>query len=180
MSEPRWWSVASRRPERLILKIDGRITSDGLQGLPELIALAKEPEILLRVDSIGGSLESARAVQRALSLQAANVVVRIEGSADSAAGLIACAGRTVQAMAESTVLIHAPYVERGGNARVLRHWADQLDQWAREVAQAMALKSGRTADTFLAMLLDGEDHTLTAHEARDLGLVDVILSGALP
>lgn len=179
MSE-RWWSVASRKPERLVLKIAGHITGDGLQGLPELIALAKEPEILLRVDSIGGSLETARAVQRALDLQAASVIVRIEGSAASAAGLIACAGRTVQALPEATMVIHAPYTERGGNARLLRMWAAQLDQWAREMAQAMAVKSGRSADTFLTMLLDGEDHTLTAYEARDLGLVDVILTGAAP
>jgi ATP-dependent Clp protease, protease subunit len=180
MSELRWWSVASRKPERLVLKIDGFITSGGLQGLDELIALAKEPEILLRVDCPGGSLEAARAVQRALALQAANVIVRIEGAAASASGLITCAGRTVQAMPEATMMIHAPYIERGGNARVLRHWADTLDLWARDMAHAMALKSGRNADTFLAMLADGEDHTLTAIEARELGLVDVILSGAQP
>lgn len=178
MSE-RWWSVASRKPERLILKIDGRIT-DELQGLPELIALAKEPEILVRLDSIGGSLEPAIAVHRALLLQPSNVVIRIEGTAASAAALIACAGRTVQALPEATLLIHAPYTECGGTAKVLRIWADSLDRSAREIANALAMKSGRNAAEFLPMVLDGDDHTLTAEAARELGLVDVILAGAAP
>lgn len=176
----RWWWVASRTPDRLALKVAGPITADGLQGLPDLIGLAKEPEILIRLDTEGGFAAPARAVARALELSPARVVVRIEWRADSAAGWLLCAASHVEAVSESSVLIHAPYIERGGNASALRAFATMLDGQARELAHAMARKSGRSVDDFLPLLLDGEDHEFTAHEARELGLVDVILSGAGP
>lgn len=176
----RWWWVASRKPDRLVLKVDGLITADGLQGLPDLIGLAKEPEILIRLDCLGGAVDPTREVRRALELSACRVVTRIEGKANSAAGWLLCASDEVQAVPDASLLIHAPYTERGGNARLLRAFASCLDGSARELAHAMARKSGRSVDDFLPLLLDGEDHEFTAYEARELGLVDVILSGALP
>ncbi len=178
MSE-RWWSVASRRPERLVLKLFGHM-DDESQGLPALIGLAKEPEILVRLDCNGGRVQTAQEVQRALMAYPGRVVVRIEGIAASAAVLIVCAGRQVQALPDASLMIHAPYIEGGGTARALRAWADNLDRLSAEMARAMATKSGQPAESFLAMLKDGDDHTLTAEAARDLGLVDVILTGAAP
>lgn len=178
MSE-RWWWVASRTPARLVLKVAGRITAEGLQGLPDLIGLAKEPEILIRMDCLGGAVDPARAVRRALEKSPSRVIVRIEGVANSAAGWLLCAARQVQAVPEASLLIHAPLTEQGGNARLLRAFADVLDGSARELAHLMARKSGRSVDEFLPWVLDGQDHFLSADEARELGLVDVILSGAL-
>ena len=174
----RWWWVASRTPDRLVLKVDGLITADGLQGLPDLIGLAKELEILVRLDCRGGNVATAREVQRALDSSPARVVVRIEGRADSATGWLLCAADEVQAVPDAGLLIHAPHIEQRGNARLLRALASSLEGSARELAHLMARKSGRSVDDFLPLLLDGEDHDFTAHEARDLGLVDVILSGA--
>lgn len=176
----RWWWVASRKPERLVLKVAGTITADGLQGLPDLIGLAKEPEILIRLDCRGGAVAPARAVADALKASRSRVVVRIEGEAHSAAVCLLCAACQVQAVADASLMIHGPSVERGGNAETLRAMAGMLDGLAREHAHALAAKSGRDFTEFLPLVLDGRDHEFSASEARALGLVDVILSGALP
>jgi ATP-dependent protease ClpP protease subunit len=175
MSDP-WWSVASRRPERLVLKIGGGLIAEDTADLIALIRLAREPEILIRIDSRGGDALSTEAVAAELERHPAHVVVRIEGEAYSAALRLACAANQVHAVPDATLMMHGPRIDQGGTARVLRIWADRLDTLSRDYAAMLSRKTGKPVEHFIPLLLDGEDHYLSALEARAMGLVDVILS----
>lgn len=130
--------------------------------------------ITVRINSVGGSVSDGVAIYNALKRHKAAVTTVIDGVAASIASLIAMAGDTVEMASNAMLMVHAPWTYASGNAEDMRATADMLDAHAAAMATSYAAKSGKTADEVLSMWLDGEDHWLTAEQARAEGLADVI------
>lgn len=136
-------------------------------------------KLAVRINSVGGSVPDGLAIYNALKRHRASVTVSIDGMAMSIASLIAMAGDTIEMADNAMLMIHAPWTYAAGNAVQLRDQADVLDKWATAMSTSYAAKTGREASEMLALLTDGEDHYYTAAEAKEEGLVDVVVD-ALP
>lgn len=138
-------------------------------------AAIEAPEIVLRINSVGGSVVDGLAIHNAIRRHPAKVTATIEGLAASVASLIAMAADEVHIAANALLMIHAPWATATGNAGDLRDMAETLDQHARAMSESYAAKAGMTASEFLSLYLDGLDHWLTAEEALAAGFVDQIV-----
>lgn len=131
-------------------------------------------ELVVRINSWGGSVSDGVAIYNALRAHPATVTVSIDGVAVSIASLIAMAGDTVKMAANGMFMVHAPWGGVYGNAKEMREYADVLDKFATAMSTSYERKSGIGHDEMLALLTDGEDHWYTAAEAIEAGFVDEV------
>jgi ATP-dependent protease ClpP protease subunit len=131
-------------------------------------------EIIVRINSYGGSVPDGLAIYNALRSHKASIIVRIEGVAVSIASLIAMAGDTVEIAGNAMFMIHAPWTYAAGNAVDLRETADVLDKYSQAMSSSYARKSGKGVDEILQLLTDGADHWYTGAEAKNEGFADVV------
>jgi ATP-dependent Clp endopeptidase proteolytic subunit ClpP len=150
---------------------DGSTTAKSF--VDELSAISSS-EIVIRINSFGGSVSDGLAIYNAIKRHKAKITVAIDGVAISCASLIAMAGQTVEMAANALMMVHAPWQYAIGNAADLRNQADVLDKFSQAMASSYAGKTGKTAETVISDLLDGPDHWFTAEEALAEGLVDIV------
>lgn len=139
----------------------------------ELAALDVE-ELIIRVNSYGGSVPEGIAIHNAIKRHKAKTTIAIDGIAASIASLIAMAGDTVEMAENALLMVHAPWGFAMGNSKEMREYADQLDTWSKAMATSYAAKTGMSEDEVMALLTDGVDHFYTAEEAKDAGFVDSV------
>jgi ATP-dependent protease ClpP protease subunit len=130
-------------------------------------------EIVVRINSIGGSVPDGLAIHNAMRRHKANIVVEIDGMAFSVASLIAMGGDQVRMASNALLMIHAPWMYAAGNSKELRELADQLDTWAAAMSTSYAARTGDQAQA-LALLTDGQDHYFTAEEALAAKYIDAV------
>ncbi|MBQ9565647.1 MAG: Clp protease ClpP [Synergistaceae bacterium] len=110
------------------------------QGAKTLIgkvkALGDVKNITLRINSIGGDVFEAQAMYSYLRSHPANVTVRVDGLAASAASLVAMAGDKVIMPANALMMIHNPAGLAMGEAEDMRETADILDKVRDAIAAA--------------------------------------------
>ena len=135
------------------------------------IAAMNDAEIVVRINSFGGSVPDGLAIYNAIRRHPANITTSVEGVAMSIATLIAMAGDR-RIIAENAMwMVHAPWTYAAGNAASFRQTADTLDKWAEAMSASYASQSGRPQDEMLALLTDGVDHYYTAAEAVEAGFL---------
>lgn len=131
----------------------------------------KGAELLVRVNSKGGSLADAMAIYNAIKQHDGPTRTHVDGIAYSMGSLIAMASDTVEAAENSLLMVHAPWISASGNAPKLRELAGNLDK-AAEAMRGCYQRPGVDAELVGAWLSDGKDHFFTAAEAQRVGLVD--------
>ncbi|MCP5089208.1 MAG: Clp protease ClpP [Rhodobacteraceae bacterium] len=137
------------------------------------LAAVQTKELLIRVNSFGGSVTDGLAIYSAIKRHPATVEVAIDGIAASVASLIAMAGDKVTAAANALVMVHAPWAGVMGNSTDMREMADTLDKHAEAMVAAYA-RTGQPSKEILSLLSDGKDHWFTAPEALNAGFIDEI------
>lgn len=131
-------------------------------------------DLIVRINSRGGSLVDGIAIYNALQRHSGRVDVEIDAIAYSAASLIAMVGETITMAENALLMIHAPWLQAEGNAVRFRKIADVLDKYADAQKSSYARGGGMTEEEVEQLLKDGEDHYFTAQEAIDLGLIDQV------
>jgi len=145
----------------------------GAKNLIEKIkALGDVKNITLRINSIGGDVFEAQAMYSYLRSHSANVTVRVDGLAASAASLVAMAGNKVIMPENALMMIHNPAGFAMGEAEDMRDTADILDKVRDAIAAAYVQKTGMERDKIIAMM--DEETWMTAQEAHDFGFCDEI------
>jgi ATP-dependent protease ClpP protease subunit len=148
-------------------------TANFLGALP-----SGEPlEILL--NSAGGDLQEATAIFNLLRSHDGPVAIEITGWALSARSLIAMAGSNIKMHENTLMMIHAPWVMSGGNARDLRETADMLDI-AKSAMVLAYTRRGIPRATVEEWLSGEQDYWFTADEALNVGLIDEVISASQP
>ena len=184
MSEKRWYEIKAQAksdtaPGSAEIMVYGNIgeswweESITAKSFVESLNALDVETITVRINSIGGSVPDGIAIYNSLRRHPATVNVVIDGIAYSIASLVAMAGDTVEMAANALMMLHAPWMNGGGNAIELRAKAEVLDKWSDVMAQTYARKSGDKA-LFSSLMADGRDHYYTAQEAIDAGLIDQI------
>lgn len=189
----RWRALARLRPPVVLggsqrvttIFIFGPIGSAAALGPSSVLASALVPRLdalktrrlVVLVNSCGGNAVDACLIHDALRRHPASVDVVIEGAAMSAGSLVAMAGDRVSMRKGALLMLHGPLSAALGFHDDLQRGARALRRMTKLMARIYARRSGnRNAAAVLAMLRDGQDHYLTAREAKALGLVDQILS----
>lgn len=136
---------------------------------PELAAAS---HVTVRLNSCGGDAFAGVAIHNVLKSIAADVTVRIEGIAASAASAIACAGDEVIAMPGSIFMVHEAAAPLLGYYSIadLDLVAKELDGCNRSLRNVYAAKTGKT-DGELAALMS-EETWLVGQEIVDAGFAD--------
>jgi len=144
------------------------------QFADELKNLGNVQRLTVRINSPGGDVWDGMSIFNMLSQYQATTTVVIEGIAASVASVIAMAGDSVKAAELSQIMIHDSWTIAMGNEQQLRELADVLAKIDTQIAEVYAKRSGKSEDYFRE--LQNKDTYLTAAEAKDIGLVDEIIS----
>lgn len=135
-------------------------------------AVDKGATIHLRVNSPGGSVFAARAMEQALRDHKGKVIVHIDGLAASAATFIAMAGDEVVMAKGALFMIHKAWTGMWGNSEDLRKEADLLDKIDGTLADTYAEKTGKDVAEISGWM--AAETWFTAQEALDAGFADSI------
>lgn len=138
--------------------------------------------IMLRINSPGGSVFDAIAMYNALIQHPANVHVRVDALAASAASIVAMAGDTIEMMVGSQLMIHDALGMEQGNAKDMREMGLFLDKQSDNIASIYAARVGDKSPEALKewrnLML--AETWMFAQEAVDVGLADQVYMKPTP
>lgn len=138
----------------------------------KLLSGIKSAKIIVHLNSPGGSIFDGIAIYNALRDHSAEVEVRIDALAASAASFIAQAGDKVVMTAAATMMIHDGSTGAYGDAAYLRETADILDKLSNTVAGIYARRAGEDVDFWRALMI--QEIWYNAEEAVAAGLADEV------
>lgn len=128
-------------------------------------------EVTLRIHSYGGDALEGIAIKNVLRAHPARIVAVVDGTAASAASLIAVAGADELVMGEnSELMIHNCWGFADGDSGDLRKAADRLDQVQANYAAAYAAKGGGDPEHWHELM--SAETWFSAEEAVQIGLAD--------
>ncbi len=124
------------------------------------------------INSNGGVVDTAIAINNALRRHKAKVTVNIDGIAASAATLITCAGDIVRMPKNALFMIHNPSTIAMGDSEEMRKQADVLEKYKNSITETYLQKVNIDKEK-LSELMDNETW-LNAEEALEYGFIDEI------
>lgn len=135
--------------------------------------LAGSGPITLRISSPGGDCVAASRIYTMLMDYPADVTVKIDGIAASAASVVAMAGTRVCMSPCSLMMIHNPLTIAMGDSEEMRKAMHLLDEVKESIINAYEIKTGLPRAR-ISQLMDSETW-MNAHKAQELGFCDEIL-----
>jgi ATP-dependent Clp protease, protease subunit len=166
--------------ERIIflgVQIDDASANDVMAQLITLESIDPERDILMYINSPGGSMTSMMAIYDTMQYVKPEIQTFCLGQAASAAAVLLAAGTKGKRMAlpNSRILIHQPAVESGyGQTSDLEIQAREILRMRQAMEQILARHTGRDEDEIRRDI--ERDKFFTASEAKDYGLVDDVLT----
>jgi ATP-dependent Clp protease protease subunit len=166
--------------ERIIflgVQIDDASANDVMAQLITLESIDPDRDILMYINSPGGSMTSMMAIYDTMQYIKPEIQTFCLGQAASAAAVLLSAGSKGKRMAlpNSRILIHQPAVESGyGQASDLEIQAREILRMRAAMEQIISHHTGQPEDQ---VRRDVErDRFFTAAEAKEYGLVDEVLT----
>lgn len=129
-------------------------------------------DILVRINSPGGSVFDGMAIYHALNEHDGNVDVCVDALAASIASVIAMAGRKITIKRGAMFMVHNPWTFAMGDAEDMRKEADVLDKIRNGMVDIYVARTAAKKDK-VSDLLDAETW-LDADEAIALGFADSV------
>ena len=173
------WIRDETNPDARILRLEGAIAEESWFD-DEVTPAAFKAEltsgsgpITVWINSPGGDCVAAAQIYNMLMDYPADVTVRIDGIAASAASVIAMAGTKVQMSPVSVMMIHNPLTVVMGDSDEMRRAIQLLDEVKESIINAYEIKTGLSRAK-LSHLMDGETW-MNAKKALELGFCDEIL-----
>lgn len=136
-------------------------------------AMESDEDITLFVNSDGGSLITGTEIYSLIAGYGHSVTAHIQTRAASAATVAIMSCEKILCEPVSLVCIHNPSTYAEGDADVMRHTAEELENIKKSIIAAYRGRTSKT-DEEIAALMDRE-MWIDASEALENGLVDEIL-----
>jgi ATP-dependent Clp protease, protease subunit len=130
------------------------------------------PVINLRINSPGGSVFAARAMEQALRDHPAKVIAHVDGYSASAASFLMMAADEIVISQGAMVMIHKALTMAYGNANDLKQTADLLDKIDSTLVETYATRTKQDAEKIGEWM--AAETWFTAQEAVDSGFADRI------
>lgn len=134
-----------------------------------------QKDIHLYINSPGGVVTGGMAIYDTINFLKCDVVTYCIGQAASMATVLLAAGAKGKrfALPNSRVMIHQPSGGAGGQAADIAIAAREILRWRQTLSATIAKHTGKTAEQ---VDLDSDrDYYLSAHEAKDYGIVDHVV-----
>lgn len=165
------------RKIQLWSQVDDHSAEDIVEQLLYLDSIDPGKDITLYINSPGGSVTSGMAILDAMNMIKSDVATVCMGMAASFGALLLCCGTKGKrsALPHSRIMIHQPLIggEIVGPAADLKIHADQIRR-SREILNKII--SEQTGQPLEKVEHDTDrDKFMTAAEARDYGLIDLVL-----
>ena len=133
----------------------------------------KGKNVTLWINSNGGSLYEASQIYTALKEHKGKITVKIDGTAISAASIIAMAGDEVLMSPTSVMMIHNPWSWAEGDVEDMKKTIGMLEQAKEDCMNAYQLKTGRSRKD-ISELMDA-DTWMGPKKAIEEGFADGML-----
>jgi ATP-dependent Clp protease protease subunit len=165
--------------ERIIFlgqPIDDTVANDVMAQLLTLESMDSDRDIILYINSPGGSFTALTAIYDTMQFVRPDVMTICLGQAASAAAIILAGGAKGKryALEHSRILIHQPSSEGGGQASDIEIQAREIMRM-RELLEGMLSKHTIRTPEQVASDIE-RDKILTAGEAVEYGLIDQVLA----
>jgi ATP-dependent Clp protease, protease subunit len=166
--------------ERIIflgVQIDDASANDVMAQLITLESIDPDRDILIYINSPGGSMTSMMAIYDTMQYIQPEIQTFCLGQAASAAAVLLAAGTKGKRMAlpNSRILIHQPAIESGyGQSSDLEIQAREIQRMRSAMEHVLATHTGRDEEQIRHDI--ERDKFLTAHDAKEYGLVDEVLT----
>ena len=145
-----------------------------------LLLAAEDPErdIVLYINSPGGSVYSGMAIYDTMQFVDNDVATIAMGMAASMGQLLLCAGTHGKryALPHARIMMHQPSGGVGGTASDIAIQAEQMLYTKRMFQERVAYHTGQSAAQIEAD--SDRDRWFTAAEAKDYGFIDHVITGA--
>ncbi|MEU4782516.1 ATP-dependent Clp protease proteolytic subunit [Micromonospora sp. NPDC023633] len=145
-----------------------------------LLLAAEDPErdIVLYINSPGGSVSAGMAVYDTMRFVRNDVATVALGFAGSMGQFLLCAGTAGKryALPHSRIMMHQPSGGMGGTAADITIQAENMLHVKRTMQELIARHSGRSLDEIQRDW--DRDRWFTAEEAREYGLIDRVVTKA--
>lgn len=128
--------------------------------------------IHLRVNSPGGSVFAARAIEQAIREHAATIIAHVDGIAASAASFLIMAADQVEMAPGSFLMIHKAWTLAYGNADDLLKTAEMLDQIDGSLVKTYSLATDQSEDSIKNWM--AAETWFDAQQAVELGFADSV------
>ncbi|MBE5799357.1 MAG: Clp protease ClpP [Clostridiales bacterium] len=135
--------------------------------------MAGSGPVCVRINSPGGDCVAASMIYTMLMDYPHEVTVKIDGTAASAASVIAMAGTKVMMSPTSLMMIHNPLTVAMGDSEEMRKAIQLLDEVKESIINAYELKTGMSR-TKLGHMMDAETW-MSAHTALEMKFCDEVM-----
>jgi ATP-dependent Clp protease protease subunit len=170
-----WSRLLKDRIVFLGTAIDDDVANDVVAQLLYLAADDAEKDIILYINSPGGSVTAGLAIYDTMQYVPCDVQTVCIGQAASMGAVLLCAGAAGkrQILPHSRVMIHQPHGGAGGTSTDIEIQAKEIMGLKRRLNEIIARHAGKSVDQ---VELDGDrDYFMSAEEAVAYGLVDTIV-----
>lgn len=173
------WVRDETNPEERTLRLEGAIAEESWFDDEITPAVFKEEllagngPITVWINSPGGDCVAAAQIYNMLMEYPADVTVKIDGIAASAASVIAMAGTKVCMSPVSVLMIHNPLTIAMGDSEEMKRAIQLLGEIKESIINAYEIKTGLNRDK-ISRLMDAETW-MNAKKAKELGFCDEIL-----
>lgn len=137
----------------------------------ELMALSA-PVIHLRINSPGGDVFAARAIEDAIKRHPSKCIAHVDGYAASAASIVAVVCDEVEIAPGAFFMIHRAWTIEAGNCEDFAKSAAWLEKVDATMRDTYAVETGQKPDEIMRMM--AEETWLNAQESVDMGFADRI------
>lgn len=176
----KWFEIKAQADQPAEIAIYGEIGGWDMPAslfIEQVKAMGAVQQINLSINSPGGSVFDAITMFNYLRRTGAEIVVRIDGLAASAASLLAMAGDKIIMPKNAMMMIHNPWSFAMGNADELREQADILDRVGKALISTYAGRTGLPEETISELL--ATDTWMTADEALEKGFATEVIDTAV-
>lgn len=180
VTRPSWLNIyaGAKNSDETVVEIYGDIgeswweESISARDFSRLLKDIKTGTILLKVNSLGGSVFDGTAIHNQLKSHKAKVIAVIDGIAASIASVIVMAADEIRMPANAMLMIHDPWTCSCGTSDEMRKAADALDKIKESIIASYA-RSGLSQDEISQLM--AEETWFTAQDAVDQGFADTII-----
>lgn len=159
------------------VQVDDASADDIIAQLLVLESMEPERDILMYINSPGGSFTAMTAIYDTMQYIRPDIQTFVIGQAASAAAVLLAAGAPGKrfALPNSRILIHQPALAGGeyGQASDIEIQANEVLRMRTWLEETWAKHSGRTAEQVRKDI--ERDKILSADEAQEYGLIDQVL-----
>ena len=158
------------------VQVDDTSANDVMAQLLTLESLEPDRDITMYINSPGGSYTAMTAIFDTMQYVRPDIATVCLGQAASAAAILLAGGTKGKRMAlpNSRIMIHQPALGGSqGQGSDLEIQAREIMRMRREMEQLLAEQSGQTLEKVTRDI--DRDKIMTADEAKEYGIVDVVL-----